>query len=336
MDPYSRVMRVFNHKLPDRTPCLGANSTVTYQQMDAVGHYWPDGHKRAVAMAAQAMAAHTVLGFDAVRVPFCQTMEAEALGCRVKPGKIRDKEGIPGIDHPPPFQLDDTPVLPEDFLSRGRIPELLEAVRILKKTLAGHVPIVAGIIGPMTLAAAMLDIMVLLKATLKTPEKLRPFLNVAEKAGTSLAKALVEAGADIICCEDMSASPALIAPHTYEDFEIEYQKRQFDSLSVPKILHICGDVSPIIRFMAKTGTDAISLEPKTPIETAKKACRPEMILLGGCDTATTLYMDPPEKVYDACISALKCGIDILAPGCAVPPATPTENLQAMVAAAGKR
>lgn len=336
MDAYSRVMRVFAHEKPDRPPCMGANSTVTYEQMAAVNVFWPDGHNRAEAMAAQAMAAHTVLGFDAVRVPFCQTMEAEALGCRIKPGKIRDQEGIPGIDHPAPFGLDDRPAFPDDFLDRGRIPELLGAVRRLTSKLKGRVPVVAGIIGPMTLAAAMLDIMVLLKATVKSPDKLRPFLDVAEQAGTTLGLALIEAGADIICCEDMSASPALIAPDTYREVAVAYQKRQFDRLPVPKILHICGNVTPILAEMTRTGADAISLEPKTDTATARKLCGERMILMGGCDTATTLYMETADQVRETCAAALQGGIQILAPGCAVPPATPTANLKAMTAAVRMR
>jgi [methyl-Co(III) methanol-specific corrinoid protein]:coenzyme M methyltransferase len=336
MDPYSRLMRVFNHEQPDRTPCMGANSTVTYEQMSAVERHWPDGHEKAEPMAALALAAHTVLGFDAVRVPFCQTMEAEALGCRVKPGKIHGEEGIPGIDQPPPYRLEDSPAMPENFLSLGRIPELLKAVRILGARVKGRVPIVAGIIGPMTIAAAMLDIMVLLKATLKAPEKLLPFMEVAEQAGTTLGRALIEAGADIICCEDMSASPALVAPDTYRDIEVTFQKRQFDALPVPKILHICGNVTPIIDYMAKTGADAISLEPKTDTLTARDRCGPDIILMGGCDTATTLYTETPQRVFDACAAAIDNGIQVLAPGCAVPPATPTANLKAMVAAAKTR
>ena len=83
-------------------------------------------------MAKQAMAAHTVLGFDAVRVPFSQTFEAEALGCRLKPG---GPNGIPGVNDPPPYKLEDTPEFPDDFLDRGKIQELLKAVRILKKEL---------------------------------------------------------------------------------------------------------------------------------------------------------------------------------------------------------
>jgi len=34
-----------------------------------------------------------------------------------------------------------------------------------------------------------------------------------------------------------------------------------------------------------------------------------------------------------CLGALREGIDLLAPGCAIPPNSPTENLRAMVKAA---
>ena len=44
-------------------------------------------------MAKQALAAYTMLGFDGVRVPFCQTFEAEALGCKVKSGGTEGHTG---------------------------------------------------------------------------------------------------------------------------------------------------------------------------------------------------------------------------------------------------
>ena len=209
MNAKERVMAVINHQKPDRMPCFGANSPVTYEQMEKVGAYWPEGHNEGEAMAKQALAAYTVLGFDAVRVPFCQTFEAVALDCIRKPGKVRELEGFPGIEHPPPYKLDDTPEFPDDFLSRGFIPELLKAVKILKKEVGDEVPIVAGIIGPFTIAGALVDTVPLLKATFKTPEKMRPFLDMAEKAGTALARALIDSGADIISCATMASEPIL-------------------------------------------------------------------------------------------------------------------------------
>jgi [methyl-Co(III) methanol-specific corrinoid protein]:coenzyme M methyltransferase len=330
MNAKERVMAVINHQKPDRMPCFGANSTVTYEQMEKVNAFWPEGHVEGEVMAKQALAGYSVLGFDAVRVPFCQTFEAVALGCIRKAGKVRELEGVPGIEHPPPYKLDDDPVFPDDFLSRGYIPELIKAVEILKKEVGDEVPIVAGIIGPFTIAGSLLDSVPLLKATFKSPQKIHPFLDVGEKAGTALAKALVDAGADIISCEDMTASPELIAPKTYKELELEYQRKQFDAIPVPTILHICGNVDAIVEWMGQTGANILSLEPKASAKLAREKCGSDIILMGGMDTATTLYMKDADTVKQGCEETIDDGIQILAPGCAVAPGTPMENLLAMV------
>lgn len=326
MNAMKRVMSVIKHETPDRMPCFAACSTVTYDQMEKVESFWPEGHEKGEAMARQAMAAHTVLGFDAVKVPFCQTMEAEALGCELKSG---GSEGHPGIDHPAPYTLDDNPIFPEDFLSRGRIPELLKAVRILKDELTNEVPVVAGIIGPFTTAAALVGMVPLLKASFKTPKKIVPFLEVGEKAGTTLAKALAEAGADIICCEDMTASPDMMAPKTYKAYELEYQQRQFNSIPVPKILHICGQLDAIADLVVKTGADIISIEPKSSGKLLIEKCGSDILLMGGVDTATTLFSKDAAAVKQACMDSIADGVRILAPGCTVSPGTSLENLMAI-------
>jgi len=312
-------------------PCFGANSTVTYEQMEKVKAFWPDGHKKGETMARQALAAYTVLGFDAVRIPFCQTFEAVALGCKYKPGSsFKGMEGIPGVEEPPPYKLDDNPVFPDDFLARGKIPELLKAMHILKREVGNEVAIIGGIVGPFSLAGALLGMVPFLKATFKTPEKLQPFLEVATMAGTALAKAFIEAGADIIACEDMGASPELIAPSTYGDIELEYQRKQFKAIPVPKILHICGNVDPIVKWMGQTGAEILSLDPKANVRLAREKCGKNILLMGGVDTANTLFMQDPKAVKRDCEAAIADGIQILAPGCAVAPGTSTENLLSML------
>ena len=336
MNAKERVMSVMNYQKPDRMPCFGANSTVTYEQMEKVQAFWPKGHEDGEVMAKQAMAAYTVLGFDAVRVPFSQTFEAEALGCKIKPGLGVDGiQGIPGIDHPPPYKLDDPIDFPDDFLSRGKIQELLKAVRIIKNELGDEVPVVGGIIGPITIAAALLEMVPLLKATVKSPEKLLPFLEVSEKAGTTMALGLIDAGADIICCEDMSASPMMVAPPTYKEYELVYQRKQFEAISTPKILHICGNVDQIVEWMGQTGADVLSLEPKANAKLAREKCGPDIILMGGVDTAEALYLKDARTIVQECEKTIADGINILAPGCSVAPETPTENLLAMVEVAKK-
>lgn len=326
MNAKERVMHVLNHQKSDHMPCFGANSTVTYDQMEKVQAFWPEAHFNGEAMAKQAMAAHSVLGFDAVRVPFCQTFEAEALGCELKPGGT---EGIPGIEPRPLYKIDDTPVFPDDFLSRGRIPELLKAVRILKKEIGDDVPIIGGIQGAFSIAGALLETIFILKATIKGPEKIPSFLEIGEKAGTLLGQALIDAGADIISCEDMGSSPAMLTPQIYQEIVLEYQQRQFSALSVPKILHICGKVDPIVEWMGQTGADILSIEPKASVQTARQKCGADIILMGGADTATTLFFNSPEEIKNDCEAMIADGIQILAPGCAVAPGTPLENLLAL-------
>lgn len=331
MNGKKRILTVINHQKPDRMPCFGANSTVTYEQMEKVKAFWPDGHKKGETMARQALAAYTVLGFDAVRIPFCQTFEAVALGCKYKPGSsFKGMEGIPGVEEPPPYKLDDNPVFPDDFLARGKIPELLKAMHILKREVGNEVAIIGGIVGPFSLAGALLGMVPFLKATFKTPEKLQPFLEVATMAGTALAKAFIEAGADIIACEDMGASPELIAPSTYGDIELEYQRKQFKAIPVPKILHICGNVDPIVKWMGQTGAEILSLDPKANVRLAREKCGKNILLMGGVDTANTLFMQDPKAVKRDCEAAIADGIQILAPGCAVAPGTSTENLLSML------
>ena len=334
MNSKQRVMALINHEKPDHMPVFGANCTVTYDQMMQAQAFWPQAHENGEDMAKLAMASHTMLGFDAVRLPFSQTFEAEALGCKIKPGHFIDgQQGIPGIDEPPPYTLDDTPEFPNDFLSRGHIPELLKAVKMIKKELGEEAAIVAGIVGPFSITGALLGTVPFLKATMKNPGKIIPFLEVAEKAGTTLAKALVDAGADIISCEDMTASPLIIAPKSYSELELEYQRKQFEEISTPKILHICGQVDMIVEWMGQTGADILSLEPKTDLQLARERCGPDIILMGGVDVTETLFLKDPETVTKECEDSIEKGIQILAPGCAVAPDSPTENLSAMDEAA---
>jgi [methyl-Co(III) methanol-specific corrinoid protein]:coenzyme M methyltransferase len=106
--------------------------------------------------------------------------------------------------------------------------------------------------------------------------------------------------------------------------------KQCDAIPVPKILHICGNVDAIIAWMGQTGAEILSLEPKASAKLAREKCGADAILMGGVDTATTLFMKDPETVKQGCEESIADGIQILAPGCAVAPGTPTENLLAMV------
>ena len=328
-----RLLAALRGEPVDRAPVFSANQTGTYAQMDATGAAWPEAHQKAEPMAALAAGAYTVLGFDAVRVPYCQTIESEALGATVK---YAGREGVPRIDvHP--YHVGDAPELPADYLSLGRIPELLEAIRILKREYGADVAVMGNVVGPFSIVANLIGITDALKASFKKPDQLRPLLEVAEQAGTLLAHALVDAGADVIVIEDMMASIDVISPPIYLNLAQPYEKQQLERFpEIPTIMHICGRVNPIGKLIAETGTTAISVEPSVdaPALVADLATFGRPIpLIGGVDAIITLFSGTPEDVKADVRKALADGYAMIAPGCSVPPAATTENLRAMVEAA---
>jgi len=315
----------------DRLPVFCANQTATYEQMNRVGFIWPEAHYRAKDMAGLAIGAYSILGFDAVRVPFCQTIEAEALGCTIKDG---GKKNIPSIKiHP--YKIGDQPHFPEDFLERGRIPELIKAVKILKENVGDKVVVIGGIIGPFSIAASLIEPQKILVASFKNPDSIQPYLEVAKRAGVLLGKALINAGADLICIEDMAASLDLISPAIYRKAVFNWEKKQIEELEYKTILHICGKLDRVIEDVAMTGTTALSVDINVDVPKAKDILtRQERFipLMGGVNAAHTLFSGSPDEVKNEVRKAILDGYSFIAPSCSIAPGTPTENLLAMVEA----
>ncbi|MFW5914245.1 MAG: uroporphyrinogen decarboxylase family protein, partial [Thermoplasmatota archaeon] len=80
MRPKERVLAAIDGEWVDRPPVCCMTTSVTVDQMRAADSFWPQAHTDAGEMADLAMAAHSVVGFESVRVPFCLTVEAEIMG----------------------------------------------------------------------------------------------------------------------------------------------------------------------------------------------------------------------------------------------------------------
>lgn len=326
-----RFLAAMQGKTVDRAPVFCANQTATYEQMEQLGVYWPAANEKGEAMARLALGSASILEFDTVKVPFCQTIEAEALGCVLKQG---GRQNLPSVDvHP--YKIGDEPRFPDDFLQRGRIPQLIEAVRICKREAGDRVVVLGGIIGPFSIAASLLGMQEILVASLKRPDAIQPYLAVAERAGTILAHALLEAGADVISIEDMMASLDIISPKIYENVVAPWETKQISQIGGPAILHICGKVDAVVEQMARTGAAVLSVEPKTDVRLAREKLAGLdrfVAIAGGVDAIGALFSGTPAEVRDSVRAAVEAGYHMIAPGCSIPPATPLPNLKAMVEA----
>lgn len=325
-----RVLKVLSGEKADRVPTLCVNQTATYEQMEQLGARWPEANYCAEDMAKLASGAYSILGFDAVRVPFCQTIEAEAMGCTIKNGGEKNLPS-PAVH---PYKPDDRPEMPADFLQRGRIQELIRAVKLLKEMVGDKAFVIGGIIGPYSIAGSLMGVTDLLRASIRKPHLVPPFMEVGELAGTMLARELIKAGADAICIEDMMASLDMISPKIYRELVWPWQKKQLEQLrNIPTIIHICGNLDDVMEDIANLGVTAISVETKVDapksIEKLKKFDR-FIPLIGGVDAVHTLFSGNVQKVKEEVNKAIVDGYHMIAPGCSIPPGTSTECFRAMV------
>ena len=292
MGPRERVAAALRGEPVAPVPVGAVTQSATFAQMEATGARWAEAHRDARAMAALAEAAHAVMGFDMARVPFDQTIEAEVLRGE------GDRRGV-----------------------------VLEALRLLSARTPAAV--LGGVVGPFTIACQVQGVASVIMDALRRPESLAPLLDRALTLAAEYARLQVEAGAQAIVVEDMSASLDLTSPRMYRDLILSLQQRLIGQIPAPVILHICGGNTKILDAMVRAGAAALSLEDRTDLAAAARAT----VTIGGIPPVEVLLHGTPADVRHAARASLDAGVRMLAPGCGIPPEAPTANLRAMVEAA---
>ncbi len=330
MNMKERFLKALKGEEVDKVPVLSVTQTAIVEMMDKTGAEWPEAHTDAQKMADLAMATYTECGLEGVRAPYCLTVLAEAMGCEVNMGTKNRQPSVTG--HPYPKGVDNLE-MPENLLEQGRIPAVMEALGILKEKTGGEVPVIAGMEGPITLASDLASVKKFMKWSIKKPEDFQTILDFACDACIEYANALLDAGADVISVPDPVASPDLMAPDTFDKTLKPVLQKFADGVNGPMILHVCGDVSPILEMMADCHFESISIEEKVKdLAGAKAKVGDKVTICGNVSSPFVLLAGDEAKVKEAAKKALDDGIDVLAPGCGIAPDTKCSNLRAMVEA----
>jgi len=325
-----RLLNALEGKQVDKVPVCSVTQTGIVELMDEVGAPWPEAHSDAGLMAKLAIANHELSGLEAVRVPYCLTVLAEAMGCEVNMGTKNRQPSVTA--HPYPKDLEGLK-MPDNLLGAGRIPAVLEAIKIIREKVGPDVPVIGGMEGPVTLASDLSSVKSFMKWSIKKPELFEQILDFAAEATIVYANAMVEAGADIISVADPVASPDLMSPDTFKT-ELEPRLQKFSgNVNSVTILHVCGNVNPVLNYMADCGFEGLSVEEKIgSVKKAKEVLGTRARLVGNISSPFTLLPGPVEKIKAESKQALADGVDVLAPGCGIAPMTPLANIKAMVEA----
>ncbi|MDK2825263.1 [methyl-Co(III) methylamine-specific corrinoid protein]:coenzyme M methyltransferase [Methanolobus vulcani] len=329
--PKERLARALRGETVDRMPAISVTQTGTVEQMEACGSFWPEANEDSEKMAALAEAGHKVIGFEAVRVPFDITAEAEFFGCDIKAGT---KEQQPSVVGHIVRSIDDIDKLKDYDISKGRIGVVCEAIRILSEKYGDELPIMGSMLGPFSLAQHMNGDDWFM-AIMTDEEFGHALMELTTEFNIAYAKKMVENGADTMVIIDPTASAMLIGDEFYQKFVVPAHKKIADAmreLNVATVLHICGDTTPSLPLMESSGVDAISVDQNVDAATACGMVD-NAVIIGNLDPVSALWKKTPEEIRKISKDVLDAGVGLLAPGCGIVSKTPNANLQAMVEAA---
>ena len=204
--------------------------------------------------------------------------------------------------------------------------------------LIGDRPVLAGAIGPFSLAGRLMDVSEVMVLCYEEPELVHAVLGKAAGFVAAYAAAFRAAGADgVVLAEPLAG---LLSPDLAEEFSSAYvrcivEEVQTDSFAV--VYHNCGGGVPkMMDSIVATGAaafhfgNAISMVDVMPLVPADR------VAMGNVAPAEQLRNGTPDSVRAATIEVLETCAGypnfVISTGCDVPPMAPLENIDAFFAA----
>ena len=262
------------------------------------------------------------------------SVEAECFGATVV---VSDDE-VPTVKGRMINDADEADALEVPSVDSGRAPIYIDAIKKATE-LIGDRPVLAGMIGPFSLAARLLDVSEIMMDCYDDPDMVHTVLEKVTSFLCEYAKAYKAAGANgIVMAEPVSG---LLSPMLEEEFSSPYVKQIVEAVQAEDfavIYHNCGDNVPkMLDSILTTGAAAYHFGNAVDMERDFIAHVPsDVLVMGNIDPAGVLRLGTPEKVKEETLALLeKCSKYenfLLSSGCDIPPMTPWENIDAFFAA----
>ena len=332
--PRERLRLALKREAVDRPPCIcpgGMMNMIVEEIMDIKKNAWPGAHGDPKLMADLSTGLHEHGGFENYGVPFCMTVEAEAMGAPVFMGtKINE----PRVTSYPLNSAVEWQKLNKINLKSGRAKVVIGAIKILKER-NSDVPVIANLTGPVSLASSLMEPVVYYKELLKNPQGVHGMMEFVTENLIAFGRAQLDAGADVLTISDPSATGEILGPRMFRKFALPYLNMSIDSLSkladVGTIIHICGRLKSIYPELNDLTSDGISFDSITSAGQVAENVRGKAIM--GNVSTFALEKSTPEKIKTISTHCMKNGVTILSPACGIGPRTSLHNIQAMVEAA---
>lgn len=265
------------------------------------------------------------------------SLEAECFGAKI----VVSDEEVPTVKGRIVNDMDEAEALVVPAVGSGRTQIYLDAIKNASAEITDR-PVLAGMIGPFSLAARLLDVTEIMMDCYDDPDMVHKVLEKVTEFLCEYAKAYKAAGANGIVMAEPVAG--LLSPTLEEEFGSPYVKKIVDAVQTDDfavIYHNCGDNVPkMLDSILTTGCAAYHFGNSVDMEKDIIPNIPaDTVVMGNIDPAGTLRLGTPEKVRSETLALLercsKYPNFVLSTGCDVPPMTPWENIDAFFAASNE-
>lgn len=256
------------------------------------------------------------------------SVEAEAFGSVVH----YSEDDVPTVMDALVHDEEEAEALIIPQVGAGRTGECVKGIQKACELIADR-PVLAGIIGPYSLAGRLLDMTEIMILCYEEPEMVETVLEKVTEFLIAYAKAFKAVGANGIAMAEPAAG--LLSPGLMDEFSTPYVKRIKEAVEDENFIvlyHNCGNIEPLISNVEKIDAFAYSFGNAIDIETTLKALPKEKMIIGNIDPAGILRNGNPEMIRKETLELMErcCKYPnfVIASGCDIPPMTPLENLQA--------
>lgn len=257
------------------------------------------------------------------------SVEAEAFGAQVR----FTEDEVPAITGQLISDEDEANDLEIPELTAGRASLCIEAVRTAKQRINDK-PVLAGMIGPYSLAGRLMDVTEIMYMCFDEPETVHVVLDKATQYLIRYGQAMKDAGADGV----MMAEPlaGILSPDMAEEFSMPYVKKIIDALQdedFAVLYHNCGNSVPqMLEGIYALGAAAYHFGNAIDLERVMKVTPTDVLVMGNVDPAGQFAGGTVDSITAATRELLeKCGSYanfVPSSGCDIPAHAKWENIQA--------
>lgn len=257
------------------------------------------------------------------------SLEAEAFGSEIR---VSDDE-VPTVIGSIVSTEEEAEALKVPEIGAGRTQIYIDAIEKAGKLITDR-PVLAGVIGPFSLAGRLLDVSEALIYCYDEPDMVHMVLEKATEFLINYCKEYKKVGANgIVMAEPLAG---LLSPSLAEEFSADYVKQIVDAVQDDEFIvvyHNCGNSTiKTIDTIVTNDCPMYHFGNAIDMEEMMSHIPENLIAMGNVDPAGEFRNGTPESIYartkEVMEKCCKYKNFVISSGCDIPPMSPWENISA--------